>query len=325
MAKFKVGSFNLYNLVLPKTKYYRTKKYSKHDYKLKTKWISSQLNAMDADIVGFQEVFHKKALLKAIEKTKFSTENVYVLGETGKSPVVGLASTFPLVGDPVSIKDIPKKVTSGLGAAAKEISKFSRPILKAKIALYNEITATVFVCHLKSKRPTFLGGEDKEDLSTLAIGEARSLLRRSVEATGLRQLIINESAQTTNPIILIGDLNDSTRSVTTNIISGTPPWKFAPIAKKRKHWDSLLYSTFDVISLKSHKNEWPTHIYNGHYESLDHIFVSQEFSFKNRERIGNIDFVHVLDDHLKDTSLSRDRLHKWQSDHAQVVASLSLE
>lgn len=324
MREFKLGSFNLFNLVLPEVTYYGNKKYSQSDFDRKVKWIGNQLNSMNADIVGFQEIFHIDALKAAIENTKFSNENICALGETGESPIVGLASTFPIIDEPISISQIPQNIIDGLGSIATDINSFSRPILKAKLKISDEISATVFVCHLKSKRPTIYDNENADDLAVTAIGEARSLLRRSVEATGLRQLVLNETQENSNPVFLIGDLNDTTRSVTSSIISGPLPWKFDSAEVKKYHWDNLLYSSFDIMSLKSHKNEWPTHIYNGHYESLDHIYISQEFFFRNRNRLGNVDFVHVFDDHLKDDTLSRDRLPKWQSDHGQVVTSLSL-
>ena len=324
MNTFKTGSFNLYNLVIPDHIYYENKVYSVDDYQKKIGWIKSQIQKMDTQIVGFQEIFQKEALAAALNGTQFSNEHIHVLGETGDSPIVGLASTFPLNGDPQSITEIPSSVFDAIVDLPNEYSKFSRPILKAKLVLTGEITITVFVCHLKSKRPTILDGEDEDDFSFQAIGQTRSLLRRAVEASGLRSLVLDELAENDNPVILIGDLNDSTRSVTSSLIAGTTPWKFDSFEKKKKYWDRSLYSSFDIISQKSFKKDWPTHIYNGHYEELDHIYVSQEFFFRNRDRIGDVNFVHIFDDHLKDDTLSKDGLPKWQSDHGQVVVTITL-
>lgn len=324
MASLKLGSFNLYNLVLPGHTYYGNKVYSDNDYQKKISWIKAQIQEMDAQIVGFQEIFHKSALVTALNGTKFDEEHIFVLGQTGESPVVGLASTYPVVGEPESISEITNSVVGAIGGISDEYSIFSRPVLKVKLAITDEITITVFVCHLKSKRPTILETEDEDDFTVQAIGQTRSLLKRAVEASGLRALILNEIARNENPLILIGDLNDSTRSVTSSVIAGPTPWKFDPLEEKKKYWDRSLYSTFDIVSQKSYKKDWPTYIYNGHYETLDHIYVSQEFYFRNRNRVGNVDFVHVYDDHLKDNTLSKDRVPKWQSDHGQVVVTISL-
>ncbi len=322
MKDFKVGTFNLRNLVLPNHVYYRDKKYTEGEFQKKKEWIQSQLGKMDADIVGFQEVFHKAAL-EEILRGKQSTVDVYVPGETGSSPVVGLATSLPVVGRPESIKDIPAQIVEAFSDFPEEYATFSRPPLKAKVALSDELNVTVMVCHLKSKRPTILDNEDRDDFAVQAAGEARSLLKRSVEAAGLRKLVLDELTGNNDPLIVMGDFNDSTRSVTSNIIFGPTPWG-GNIEKKKKYWDVILYDAFDIIAQKSFKTDWPTHIYNGHYEELDHICVSQEFYFRNRERIGDLSFVHVLDDHLMDSTLSSDRLPKWQSDHGQVVATIRL-
>lgn len=322
MEKFKIGSFNLFNLVLPEHKYYGNKKYSAEEYALKKEWIRKQITKMDAKIVGFQEVFHKEALVDVLDGSMFENGDIHVLDETGKSPVVGLATTYPLVGDAKSIVNIPADVVDPMeveGSAAK----FSRPVLKAQIELPSDTVLTVFVSHLKSKRPSIQEGEDKNDFTVKAVGQARSLVRRAIEATGLRSLIVQELSENDNPVMVLGDLNDSTRSVSSSIVAGPTPWKFDSMDKKKEYWDRALYSTFDIISQKSFKKEWPTHIYNGHYEALDHIYVSQEFYFRNKNRIGNVDFVHILSDHLKDDTLSRDKLPKWKSDHGQVVATMS--
>ncbi|RDU24660.1 endonuclease/exonuclease/phosphatase family protein [Anaerosacchariphilus polymeriproducens] len=322
MKTLKVGSFNLYNLVLPNHTYYDNNSYSDIDYKKKLEWIRSQVQTMDAQIIGFQEIFHKEALVAALDNTQFNSEQIHVLGETGSSPVVGLASQFPVINEPESIENIPTEVTKAINGLPEEFKKFSRAPLKVKLSLPEGINITVIVCHLKSKRPIIMKGEDDNDLMIQALGETRSLLRRSIESSGIRKIVLDEISNNNNPLILIGDLNDSTRSVTTNIIAGPSPWKFDPIEVKKQHWDCMLYSVFDIISQKSFKTDWPTYIYNGHYEELDHILLSQEFFFRNQERIGDLDFVHILDDHLIDNTLSKDKLPKWQSDHGQVVATI---
>ena len=280
---------------------------------------------MDAEIIGFQEIFHQDALLTSLTGTQFESTDVQVLGAAGNSPVVGLATTFPLDGNAESIEDIPDEVISGISGLSDDLKKFSRPVLKAKVKLTDEISCTVLVAHLKSKRPVFLDNEDQDDFTIKALGETRALLRRAVEAAGLRSIIVKDTVDNSDPIILIGDLNDSTRSVTNNIISGPMPWKYDSLVTKKKYWDAVLYSSFDIISQKSFKVDWYTHIYNGHYEALDHIYVSQEFFFRNQQRIGDVDFVHVLADHLKDDMLSKDKLPEWKSDHGQVIVSLSLK
>ena len=59
--RFRIGSFNLMDLVLPGLPYYSRDPYSQDEYEQKLKWIGSQLHRMEAQIVGFQEVFHPRS------------------------------------------------------------------------------------------------------------------------------------------------------------------------------------------------------------------------------------------------------------------------
>jgi predicted extracellular nuclease len=67
-----------------------------------------------------------------------------------------------------------------------------------------------------------------------------------------------------------------------------------------------------------------THIHNGHFESLDHVLVSQEFVGQNPRHVGAVEYVSVLNDHLIDETLSDDKIPRWQSDHGQVVVTIKL-
>ncbi len=74
---------------------------------------------------------------------------------------------------------------------------------------------------------------------------------------------------------VLGDLNDVVHSVTTEIITGCPPWKKLPRTVKESIWDVLLWSTNEVQVRASDRDVTFSHIHNGRYEVLDHILVSQ--------------------------------------------------
>ena len=67
-----------------------------------------------------------------------------------------------------------------------------------------------------------------------------------------------------------------------------------------------------------------THIFNGHYENLDHILVSQEFYERYPKRIAEVMNLRYFNDHLFDSQLSNDRRDRIVSDHAQLVAEIRL-
>lgn len=320
--EFKIGSFNLYNLVLPETKYYGRRSYSKKDYNKKTSWIAQQLERMEADIIGFQEIFHEDALKDAVAKNnRYREASVLTSNAKGEKPVVGLVSNFPVLKHEV-IKDF--KETIEMDGIEVPVKSFSRPILRALVQIPGSVPISVYVAHLKSKRPMIPEGVDPHDPLEKAKGQARSLIRRAAEATALRDLLLEELKDRDHPVILLGDVNDSGLAVTTRIVSGDPPFRNMPLDVKKEIWDVLLYHVKDIQARQSYHDFYYSHIHNGHYEALDHIMVSQELVGHNPNHLGKVGFVSVYNDHLIDETLSDEKVEIWQSDHAQVVASIEM-
>jgi endonuclease/exonuclease/phosphatase family metal-dependent hydrolase len=321
---FKVGTFNVLNLVLPEVPYYGTRVYKQEIYQKKLKWIGYQLDAMQADIVGFQEVFHEEALKQAIEHSSYLKKaTILIAGASGDKPSVGLASLHPIIYHEV-IEDFP--ITLDIDGLEIPIQKFSRPVLKAHIQLPQGLVLTFLVAHLKSKRPTFPEGIHPENANMLerAKGEARSSIRRLMEALALRSIILEEVENNQHPLIIVGDLNDNDLAVSTQLVSGEPPFRNMPQDVKQRIWDNVLYHTKAIQARKSYQDFYYTHIHNGHHEALDHIMVSQEWVSENPKSIGRVAYVRILNDHLIDETLSEEKVPEWQSDHAQVVASIEL-
>ncbi len=66
MTDFSIASFNVKNLIGPDQEYYRFQSYTPEEYAWKADWLSEQIQTMDADIVGFQEIFDEGALRDVI-------------------------------------------------------------------------------------------------------------------------------------------------------------------------------------------------------------------------------------------------------------------
>lgn len=322
--KVRVGTFNVLNLADVGDKYYPTAKpYNQKEFDKKIAWIASQLDRMHADIVGVQEIFSKEALERAVRKSKCNRDaTVHVASDPHKKPWVGLISNLELTGPPDVVPNFPNGFSLTLEGKIVPIDQFSRPVLRAVIEVFDR-EVVFLVSHLKSKRPMYDEDEDRRDFRIQALGTTRSLVQRAAEASALRWLIVKELAETSSPLICVGDMNDAVHSVTTDILMGDPPWFRLPVDRKRRIWDSLLYSTYDIQVRRSHRDVYYTHLFNGRHESLDHILVSQEFVYQNPERIGQVEELRVFNDHLVDEQLSGDETPRWQSDHAQVVAGIS--
>src|SRR4028119_1926651 len=94
----KVGTFNVFNLARPGEPYYPDEKpYSAAEYEKKAAWIAGQLGRMDADLVGFQEVFHEDALRDVCARSQeFADGTIVALGADGdRGPRLSLAEPWP--------------------------------------------------------------------------------------------------------------------------------------------------------------------------------------------------------------------------------------
>ena len=66
MTRFTISSFNVKNLIGPDKEYYQFQVYTPEEYAWKEDWLADQLLTMDADIIGFQEIFEEEALASVI-------------------------------------------------------------------------------------------------------------------------------------------------------------------------------------------------------------------------------------------------------------------
>ncbi|KAI8609825.1 hypothetical protein BC830DRAFT_800643 [Chytriomyces sp. MP71] len=108
------------------------------------------------------------------------------------------------------------------------------------------------------------------------------------------------------PTIVMGDLNDVTHAVSTEILSGSPPFKRLPFWEKELLWRTLLYSAHDVQARAADRDVNYTYIHNGRYECLDNILVSNALVRSNASHIGYVQWVQCFNDHLIDQALAED-------------------
>ena len=302
----KVGTFNLMNFMLPnKPVYGGTLCYNHEEFRRKSDWVKFMLDQIDADIIGFQELFHKEALLRVIKNNpKYRKAKVYIAEETGDQPSVALLSRYPVEKIEV-FKYFPDDAVIDFNPRGGErvilpFTTFTRPVIKADILIPHYGILTVFVVHLKSKREIYYNGEDSQNPVDLARAQSRSLMLRASESVALRALVSEALEIPHRPVILCGDVNDTGNAVTSRIISGEVPQHRLQDNVKRRIWDLLLYHVKDIQARRSYQDFYYTHIHNGMYESLDHIMVSQELVTEYPKNTGRVGLVSVYNDHLKD-------------------------
>src|SRR5574344_807396 len=251
----KTATFNLFQFCSPEFSFYTKKeKFKKDDWEEKKNWIKKQLQKMDCDIVGFQEVFSQEELKKLVLECGFKefivTQNPKLdeKNKVYKSTTVALASKFP-------IKEI-KKVSKN------ENFTFAREPIKATISLKNDLDINVYVAHLKSNRlnefeykftkdSTLEEKKSKLDIA-LKNNYSLSLKQRLNEAKALHFDIKKQIL----PSILLCDLNDTDFSITIDALTNKRFYK-----NELKKDDFILFDSYDIA---------PKKVYNPHPRSEEH-------------------------------------------------------
>jgi len=340
------ATFNLLNLALPGMRFYPDQEpYTQARYDAKVEWVAQQIDRLDADVIGFQEVFSQAALKDVLARTRHY-QNAHVVGfdpievldaallsggttdVAPLTPSVALVSRLPLTGPISNHTRLPHGLAVALPGANTSITTFTRPILHVQVVAEGSGAAgpgrpaartqviDVFVCHLKSKRPDFSSGVTIADTDSYQTGMAmlHSMIRRGAEALGLRYLISDQLRRQRLPLIVLGDFNDTAGAMTTQLVSGATSER----RSSREGPTDRLFDSFRVQSRRrSPRGIGFSHIHDGAMETIDHVLVSDAFEPGSPAAIGEVMEVIYLNDHL---SL---RLPE-ATDHGIVLARIML-
>ncbi|WP_069298840.1 endonuclease/exonuclease/phosphatase family protein [Neptunicoccus sediminis] len=392
---FTIASFNVKNLIGPDQEYYRFESYTPEEYAWKEDWLADQLLTMNADIVGFQEIFdraslsavvretnergaaanadvipsrdkryHRKAIFKKLKYEGYDSNSIFFApnvfdGEPGnRRPGLAMLSRFGFDDEPQIVQELPVPLTidfphiGGGEAGQYTLTKMSRPVIKARIPVNGQVI-TVFNCHLKSKLGEYIRPEGAPfapeanllnyDPVGRAVGELRSMLRRTAEAAVLREMIVAE-LKADHPVFVLGDMNDGDHAVSSAVITGERPFK--NYAWMRRHdaerrndrytdeeniqiteaIESMrLTSAEKLFVRKSLRDMVYTSAFGGVFESIDQILMSRHFNPENPDAIGGMEYFSVFNDHLTDGSHSEAPYNKLASDHGQIMAHMRLK
>ena len=283
-------------------------------------------------------------------------------GEPGqRRPGLAILSRFGFTGKPEIIQNlspalkIPMRDMGGGDGGYYTLSRLSRPIQKVRIPVGNRVgnqLITVFNCHLKSKLGEFITPDGAEyapesDLTTYdaagrAMGALRAALRRMAEAWVLRGLIIDE-LEAGHPVMVLGDFNDGEHAVSSEIISGETPfknyaWMLRHNAQKdndrytKKEAEQIrsevervrLHSAEKLFVRKSLRDMVYTSAFAGVFESIDQILMSRHFHPDFANKIGEMEYFSVFNDHITDGSHDQAPYNKLASDHGQIMAHMQL-
>jgi endonuclease/exonuclease/phosphatase family metal-dependent hydrolase len=323
LATLMVSNCNVLNLALPGRLFYDGQDaYSADEYDRKLGWLGAQIARLNADVAGFQEVWDEAALKAAVARSGLRYTHVLAPGaETGAvgTPRLGLASRLQ-VEEVASIADFAPREHVQVPELGLH-TRFERPVLHATLRTRHGLRLHVLVVHLKSKRPKYLQDaagnptEDRDDPVVTVRATLRSLVMRAAESAALRGIVLGLVHRTRDPLVLLGDMNDSPHSVTCQMVAATQA-----IAYDRQARDSALFHAYDVQTEPGLKRDMAySHVHQGWPDILDQIWVSEEFVPSSRFSLGDVRRVEYFNDHLQE---GRERV---RSDHGFVRALLRLK
>jgi endonuclease/exonuclease/phosphatase family metal-dependent hydrolase len=321
------------------------------------------IEANEASVPDPSKRYARKAIFRKLAYKPYAqaelafAPNVNDGGPGERRPGVAILSRFGFAEAPQILQELPEPIEipfSDLGGGdggSYKISRLSRPVLKVRVPVGDQVIS-VFNCHLKSK----LGELDKPagapfppaadlvnyDAAGRALGSLRAGLRRMAEAWILRRAILNELNQG-RPVMVLGDFNDSEHAVSSEIITGEVPFKNYAWMRRhdaehqgdryKDHENDAIQEQINAVRLhsaekmfvrKSARDMVYTSAFGGVYESIDQILMSRHFAPDYDQRIGDMEYFSVLNDHLTDGSHPEAPYNKLASDHGQIMAHMHL-
>lgn len=326
---------NLYNLNLPgKPVYTDADGWTEEQYNAKISWLGRALATMQADVFGFQELWHADALDEVLAQAQLEetyTPLVPSDHDGGRIVCAAAVRTDLLVGEPEWIEAFPpdfRLESQGddpqTPAIAVHIDSFSRPVLHFTIQpVADQAQIHVYVVHFKSKSPTQIYREAWYEAAAYSrhsenLGAALSTIRRTAEAAAFRMLLVDKMRDSDEPVVVLGDINDATLSNTANILTGQPNYL---LGRSLGGGDVDLYTVQTLQQYRSTRDVYYTHIFQNERESLDHILVSQEFYDNSRKRVWAFQSMDIANDHLN----TDDHKQSGTTDHGIVRAVFRLD
>lgn len=311
-AQFYIATCNVLNFANPNRLYYpNAPAYDDSAYQNKVTALANLLQQAQADIIAVQELWDEQALQVLAERLGFAPEHAhapmasneaqspYTQGRGAQgTPAVGIISRYPVLQTEVLTELAPQAVIElpDLGM----YKNFNRPPLMVRVDVQGQ-PITLVTAHLKSKRPLYRRDEqgnlleDMDDPNIRVRAKLRSLCMRAAEAAAIRMAVIEKLRHTREPLVLMGDMNDVTESVTTQLMAET-----GEVNYDKSMRDVAL---FDAARIQTRygwmKDVAYTHIHQGMPEVIDQMFVSEEFLVDSKFAIGQIERVDYFNDHLK--------------------------
>lgn len=340
----KFATFNLFQFLKPPFFWYERQAintYTPEEWEQKCRWVLQRLRQMDADVVGFQEVFSVPELKALVEQAGYSTfiqvdepAALEIDAQVYIKPIVALAAKLPI--QAVQTVEIPPAVLQDLRLAPD--FHFSRQPICVTLDTPDLGLVQAYVVHLKSKRPLLPPAQAYPDevpwldrihhtMQQLSRGNIAALLQRGAEATILYHHISNALLNNERlPVVVMGDLNDEEHSTPLAALTmseriyeaGGLDYALWPEEAKGYLHRFKLQDTFNLAPNMRNRARPHTHLFKGDGTVLDYILVSNSLNNQNPNARAEVAHYQALHDHLDSDGIP----NRLQSDHGQVKVDI---
>jgi endonuclease/exonuclease/phosphatase family metal-dependent hydrolase len=339
--QLKIATFNLFNYLEPPNAFYDFERiYSAEQWRKKQHWIAEYLREYQPDIIGFQEVFSPESLKQLVAGQGYHyfavVDEPQVIDDfIYKRPVVAIASRYPIIEVAAVKPNIELAQTLGL---TQDFS-FSRKVLRATVNVPHLGSCDCYVVHFKSKRSMIeLDEQNKsrspeqtiiESLKAQVAGGWGSTIQRGSEATLLMIDMIERRETTSNPMVLMGDFNNTlTDGVLSHLLTNTLRFvssidRDAYLAQYclKDGWDLFQASIINETSKEEKIPRTPTHYFGASSSVLDYILLSCEFDASYHDSLYQVSGYNTYDRHLINPIFERDG---ESTDHGIALVTLTL-
>lgn len=293
--EIRLATFNVLNLARPGLRFYDgIEPYTEEQYDAKVAWLARQFDRLDADVIALQEVFSQEAVREVMARSERyrDARHIGFEPEPGKlTPSVALVTRLPLAGEPAKHLELPRGLAVPLLDLKDAMTRFTRPVLQVPVQLAPGVALTIFVVHLKSKRPDYRTDDNETDPASVGAAVLRSMVRRGAEALGLRYLLTDFAAGRRLPMMVMGDFNDVADAVPTQMVLGG--------GRGPNGHDERMFECYRLQSRRDPlRDVGYTHVHDGNFETIDHVLVSEEFNPASPHALGEVLDVAYLNDHV---------------------------
>jgi len=252
-----------------------------------------------------------------------------------RGPVVAIASRYPIV----EINTVTPNAELAVALGLNSDFSFSRKILRATVDVPHMGSCDCYVVHFKSKRSMIsLDETDKsrsaektiiESLKAQVAGGWGSTIQRGSEAALLMIEMIERRETTSNPIVLMGDFNNTLADgvlnhlLTNNLRFVSAIDRDAYLAKYCLHdaWDLFKAMATNEANQELNLKRTATHYFGTGSSVLDYVLLSCEFDASYHDSLYQVSDYDTYDRHLINPIFDRDG---ESTDHGIVLITLSL-